>query len=216
MAKKREKLMSNYFNDEIRGKIAQAIAQIESQSHVEVVVIIKSRVHGYAEYPLATGSALAFIALTYFRFSNDFYADWVVYTGTVFCFILGALLVGGIPALLRFEVGQNRLRKSAEIMARASFQKGGIHHTMDKTGVLIFLAVWEKQIIILPDRGVESAIPPGEWERIRQDFQGVFEANNPAHHFVTKLESLSVAFSRYIPQVENDMNELPDHLEIDL
>ena len=43
--------MSNYFNDEIRGKIAQAIAQIESQSHAEVVVIIKSRVHGYAEYP---------------------------------------------------------------------------------------------------------------------------------------------------------------------
>ncbi len=208
--------MSNYFNDEIRGKIARLISQIESQSHVELVVSIKSRVHGYAEYPFFVGTVLAFIALTYFRFSTDFYADWMVYTGTVFSFILGAIMVGGIPVLHRLMVGQNRLRKFTEIMARASFQKGGIHHTVDKTGVLIFVAVWEKQIMILPDRGVESAIPPGEWEQIQQNFQEVFQSSNPASAFIAKLEGMSVVFSRYIPQVDSDINELPDNLEIDL
>jgi len=208
--------MSNYFKEETRSKIGRVISQIESQSHVELVVIIKSRVHGYSEFPLAIGSALAFVALTYFRFSHEFYDDWVVYIGIIFSFVMGAVLVGGIPMLLRLVVGQKRLEKSAEIMARACFQKGGIHHTRDKTGVLIFIAVWERQIVIIPDRGVESAIPPGEWKKIQQSFRGVFQANNPSHSLLEKLEGLQTLFSRYVPQVEGDINELPDNLEIDL
>ncbi len=208
--------MSNYFKEETRSKIGRVISQIESQSHVELVVIIKSRVHGYSEFPLAIGSALAFVALTYFRFSHEFYDDWVVYIGIVFSFVMGAVLVGGIPMLLRLVVGQKRLEKSAEIMARACFQKGGIHHTRDKTGVLIFIAVWERQIVIIPDQGVESAIPPGEWKKIQQGFRGVFQANNPGQSLLEKLEGLQTLFSRYIPQVEGDINELPDNLEIDL
>ncbi len=208
--------MSNYFKEETRSKIGRVISQIESQSHVELVVIIKSRVHGYSEFPLAIGSALAFVALTYFRFSHEFYDDWVVYIGIVFSFVMGAVLVGGIPMLLRLVVGQKRLEKSAEIMARACFQKGGIHHTRDKTGVLIFIAVWERQIVIIPDQGVESAIPLGEWKKIQQGFRGVFQANNPGHSLLEKLEGLQTLFSRYVPQVEGDINELPDNLEIDL
>ena len=208
--------MTNYFNDENRTKIGRVISRIESQSHAELVVIIKSRIQGYSEYPLVMGSVLAFVALTYFRFSPDFYDDWIIYAGTVLGFVLGAVLTGGIPGILRLLVGQKKLAKSAEIMARACFQKGGIHHTRDKTGVLIFIAIWEKQIVILPDRGVESAIPPGEWEKILKDFRGVFQAKNPANDLLAKLEGLLTVFSRYIPQVKDDINELPDNLEVDL
>ena len=208
--------MSNHFDDATRANLSRVIAQIEIQSHAELAVIIKSRIHGYAEYPLGVGAALAFVALTYFRFSYDFYADWVVYTGTVSCFVLGAVLTGGIPGILRLLVGRKRLEQTAEIMARACFQKGGIHHTRDNIGVLIFIAVWEKQIVILPDRGAEAAIPPGEWKKIQQDFRGVFRANNPAHELMAKLEGLLPVFSHYIPQVEGDINELPDNLEVDL
>lgn len=208
--------MSNYFNDDVRLNIGRVISEIESQSHVELVVLIKSRVHGYAEYPLAIGASLAFVALSYFRFSNDFYEDWVVYAGTILSFVLGAVLCGGIPSLLRLMVGKKRLEKSVEIMARACFQKGGIHHTQDKTGVLIFIAVWERQIVIIPDRGVQLAIPHQKWKHIEQDFKRVFQSRNPAKELIAKLEGMLTVFSQYIPQVEGDINELPDNLEIDL
>jgi putative membrane protein len=208
--------MTNHFNDENRTKIGRVIHRIECQSHAELVVIIKSRLHGYSEYPLAIGMALSYLALSYFRFSPDVYDDWIIYAGTVFCFVLGAVLTGGIPGILRLLVGRKKLQKSAEIMARACFQKGGIHHTRDKTGVLIFIAIWEQQIVILPDRGVESAIPPKEWEKILKDFRGVFQAKNPSNDLLAKLEGLLAVFSRYIPQVKDDINELPDNLEVEL
>ena len=208
--------MAHYFNDELRANIGNIISQIEGQSHAELVVITKARIQGYSEYPLAIASALAFTALSYFRFSTEYYDDWVIYAGTVLSFVLGAVLTGGIPAILRLLVGRKRLEKSAEIMARACFQKGGIHHTRDKTGVLIFIAVWEKQIVILPDRGVESAIPHSEWQKIRLAFAGVFRAKHPAANFVEQLQGLLGVFSQYVPHVEDDINELPDNLEVDL
>jgi len=208
--------MAINFNNAIHTKIGKIISQIESQSHVELVVLVKPRIQGYSEYPLAVGVSLAFITLSYFRFSPEFYEDWVIYAGTVLSFVLGAIITGGIPSVLRLLIGRKRLEKSAEIMARACFQKGGIHHTRDKTGVLIFIAFWEQQIVILPDRGVESAIPPSEWEIIQQDFRRVFRATNTGTAFVAKLEAMQTVFSQYIPPVDGDINELPDNLQVDL
>ncbi len=208
--------MLKNLNDTFRADVGRVIARIESQSHAEVVLIVKEHTNSYAQYPLGVGIALAFLALTYFRFAPDFFDEWIIYAGTVTAFVLGAVSTGGIPGLLRLLVGKKHLEKSTEIMARAYFQKGGIHHTRDKTGVLIFIAVLERQVAVIADRGVESAIPPGEWEKIRQDFNTIFQAKNPARELLAKLESLQSVFSRHIPQVGDDTNELPDNLEIDL
>jgi len=208
--------MSTFFSDAFRANLRRAIARIEQRSHAELVVTLKSRIDSYSEYPLGIGSLLAFLVLSYFRFTQEYYEDWIVYAGTVAGFVAGALLTGGIPALLRLLIGRKRLDKSAEIMARAYFQKGGIHHTRDKTGILILVALWEKRVVIIFDRGVESAIPPTEMEIIQNRFGHVFSAKNPADELIAQLESLELTFSRYIPQVEGDVNELPDNLEIDL
>ena len=208
--------MFNYKNPSFRASIGQAIAKIESQSHVEMVLVIQPQTNTYTQYPLAIGSALAFIALSYFRFAPEVFDEWMIYAGTIVAFVLGAVLTGGIPALLRRAVGRRHLEKSTEILARAYFQKGGIQHTRDKTGVLVFIAVLENQVAIIPDRGVEGAIPPQEWQNIRREFNSIFSARNPADALLARLEWLQTLFSQYIPQVEDDTNELPDNLEIDL
>lgn len=208
--------MPKPFDSFHREAIGSAIAYIENHSHAEAVVVVKPRVQAYAEYPLAAGVTLAFVALTYFRFSPEFFDDWMVYAGTVAGFVIGVVLTVGIPPLHRWLIGKQRRAKAAEILARACFQKGGIHHTRDKTGLLIFIAVWERQIVILPDRGVELAVPPKEWERIQQGFKGFFQARHPAEEFIRQMENLSAVLSQYVPQVEDDVNELPDRMDIDL
>jgi len=122
-------------NPAFRAAVGQAIARIESQSHVELVLVVKPKTQSYAEYPLAIGAALALLALSYFRFAPEAFEDWIVYAGTIGAFTLGAGLTFGIPGLLRLAAGRKRLEKSTEIMARACFQKGGIHHTRDEYGV---------------------------------------------------------------------------------
>jgi len=208
--------MLKQFDDTFRAEIGRAIARLETHSHSEWVVLVKERADSYAQYPLGVGSASAFLALTYVRFATDFFDEWIIYAGTITAFVLGAALTAGLPGLLRVAVGRKRLARSTEIMARACFQKGGLHHTRDKTGVLIFVALLERQVAIIPDRGVESAIPPGEWLKIRLGFSRIFQAKNPAAELLIQLESLQPIISNYIPQVDDDSNELPDTLDIDL
>lgn len=197
-------------------RIGQAISRIESQSRSELVVMVKQRAGVYSEYPLAAGTILAFLSLTYFRFAPSYFDEWLIYAGTLSAFILGAVGVGASPALTRLAAGRKRTEKSVEIMARACFQKGGMHHTASKTGVLIFVALLERRVLLIPDRGVESAIPPVEWVEAQEAFDEIFRSKNPEDALIGKLDELGMLFSRYLPPSGVNLNELPDNMEVDL
>lgn len=209
-------MMLKQFDKTFRADIGRAIARIEDQSHAEVVLIVRERAGAYAQYPLGIGVVWAFLTLSYFRFAPELFDEWLIYAGTVSAFVLSAATVAGIPVVLRLVAGKENMSKATDILARACFQKGGIHHTRDKTGVLILVALLERQVVVIPDRGVELAVPPGEWDRLRQGFNAIFQAKNPPAALLAQLAELETVFGRHIPQVGDDANELPDNLDIDL
>lgn len=197
-------------------KIGRLIAAVEATTAAELVVVWRSSSGAYAECPLAVGSAMAFLALSYFRFSPMDFDDWMIYAGTILAFVLGSLATAAFPPLLRVVAGRRRMAKSSEIMARACFQKGGLHLTRDRTGVLLFVSNLEQQVWILADRGVETAIPQAEWARTSKALASLFRHDTPQEALLAQLSDLGELFARYLPKVEDDINELPDHLEIDL
>ncbi len=71
-------------------------------------------------------------------------------------------------------------------------------------------------VYILPDRGAENAIPAEEWQNMNEDFQKIFKADNVADKLIVTLNKWQPVFAKYIPPVENDINELPDDMDIDL
>lgn len=74
----------------------------------------------------------------------------------------------------------------------------------------------EKCVYLLPDRGVEIAIPTEDWELLRRDFQGVFANKHPHEALLAELDKSRALFSRYLPAQAHDINELPNILDIDL
>ena len=47
-------------------------------------------------------------------------------------------------------------------------------------------------------------------------FQTIFEKDNPAKAVIEELQACKPLFNKYIPPIEDDINELPDDLEINL
>jgi len=80
----------------------------------------------------------------------------------------------------------------------------------------VFIALLERQAVVIADRGAEWAVPPGEWAKIHAELNGIFRAKKPADALLAALETLQTVFSEYVHQVGDDTNELPDNLEIDL
>lgn len=206
----------DFSDQEFKTRLWDAIATIEGESGVEVVVIIKPASADYNDAALMGGAILSFVVFSFFVFAPIVFGDYLIYTGTPVAFALGVLLVSYVPSLKRLLSGTARRRRQVEIMARALFQKGGLHRTQDGVGVLVYVSELEQQVYLLADHGVMEAFPVEEWEALEASFRGVLRASDPPAVLLDTLAASGPVFARYIPVEPDDVNEIPDDLEVSL
>ncbi len=204
------------FDEKFKTKLYQTIEDIENNSLVEVVAMIKANSGNYRDVSFFTGAVVLFLAYTYFMFAPTIFDVYLIYFMTIIAFVIGFALVEFIPPIKKVLSGKKRKEKNVEVYSRAIFQKGGMRHTKEKIGVLIYVSLFEKKIKIVADRGAKTMVPAEEWDKIKTDFQEVFNASDFQTAFLEKLKNCQTIFSKYIPPVEDDINELPDDLDIDL
>ncbi|MCF6241160.1 MAG: hypothetical protein L3J74_07435 [Bacteroidales bacterium] len=204
------------FDEDFRTKLYDAIKKIEDNSLTEIVVIIKPSSGKYRDIPVWSGAIIAGLLYTFFMFSHIEFDVYLIYAFTILSFFVVWSLVSATNFIQKLFVKKSRKQKNVEIRARAIFQKGGIRFTQERIGVLFYVSLLEKIVFILPDRGAEHSIPDEEWKNMRSDFQTIFKADDIAAELLQKLDNWQPVFAKYIPPVENDINELPDDLEVNL
>ena len=204
------------FDTKFKKDLYQTIEDIESNSLVELVVMIKAQSGEYRDVSFYAGILTLFITYTYLMFAPAVFEVYSIYFMTVSAFVIGYSVVEFIPYVKRLLVSKKRQNKQVEIYGRAIFQKGGIRHTKEKVGVLIYVSFFEQKVYILADRGAETAVPAEEWNKINTDFQNIFKKSDFDTELISNLKNCDSIFSKYIPSQEDDVNELPNDLDIDL
>jgi putative membrane protein len=207
--------MKKFALPEFQTQLGKLIAELERASQIEVVIMIKKQSANYEDLPWCLGGLLSLLSLAILYFSDTDIEGHIVLLTTFDTFGLGVLL-GFIPLIRRLLITKKRKQRNVEIMARALFQKGGLHHTSAKTGTLVYVSVLEQQVYIVADRGAEMAIPAAEWQQINNDLAEVFKDKNPSQALLTELAKCKNIFHRYIPALENKVNELPNDLQVEL
>ncbi len=204
------------FNEDFRTKLYDTIKEIENNSLVEIVVIIKPQSGSYKDVALWAGVSFSFLLYTFFMFSPVSFDVFLIYAFTVLGFLIAYGLFSAIPELESKFIKLKRKEKNVEIAARAIFQKAGIRFTNERIGTLIYCSLFEKQVYVLPDRGAKNAVPAQDWIKIEAGFQSVFDHQNLAEALLAQLVNCKPIFSQFLPPVENDINELPDNMDIEL
>jgi putative membrane protein len=208
--------MKKFTDSDFQTQLSKLIEELEQATQIEVVVIIKQNSGNYEDVPLGLGAILSMLTFSYFFLVDTGFEEYVVYFATLAAFAFGALLGMVLPFMQRLLAGKKRLLRSVEVMARALFQKGGLHHTSAKTGTLIYFSILEKKVYIVADRAAEMAIPEQEWQKIQIGLESMFKAKNSPEALLTELTKCKDIFHRYIPALENNINELPNDLKVDL
>jgi putative membrane protein len=204
------------FNENFRTRLYTTIKEIEDSSLVEIVVLIKPQSGTYRDIALWAGVIFSFLLYTFFMFSPISFDVFLIYAFVVLGFLAVFGLFSAAPALESKFIKQKRKDRNLEIAARAIFQKAGIRFTKEKIGTLIYCSLFEKKVFVLPDRGAKNAVPAQEWTRIETGFQSIFDAANLPEALLEQLANCKSIFSRYLPPVENDINELPDNMDLEL
>jgi putative membrane protein len=208
--------MKKFTHPDFQTQLGKMIAELEQASQIEVVVLIKPRSGNYDDVPMALAANLSLLTFSILFFIETGIEDYLIYFATLATFALGLFIGLVLPVVQGLLVKKNRKQRNVEIMARALFQKGGLHHTRAAIGTLIYISVLEKMVYIVADRGAQMAIPEQEWQKIISDLNSIFNTKNPADALLTELEKCKETFKNYIPALENNVNELPNNLSIEL
>lgn len=203
------------FNENFKSKLYKTIEDIENNSLVEVVSIIKSKSGNYRDISLWIASIAMFLTASWLMFSKVEVNVYYIYLITIVSFVIFYLLAELIKPLKHIFVNKKRMKRNVEIHGRAIFQKGGIRFTNAGIGVLFYMSLFEKQVFIIPDRGALTAVPDEEWQKIKSDFQNIYKEKDIPEAFIRELKKCKEIFAKYILPVENDINELPDDLEVE-
>jgi putative membrane protein len=196
-----------------RAQLAEAVGEVEAGSSVELVVLVAPRSGLYPEVGAQLGLTLLVAVLTFLVFHDAEYGDYLLYLAPLAACAIGFALPVLLPSLRRLASRRARAR-NVELVARASFQKAGLSATRDATALLVYASVLEREVYLVPDRGVIAAVPAAWFLETERHFRTALCASDPAVALLGATRALAPELARYLPKRLDDMNELPNAIDL--
>ncbi len=122
---------------------------------------------------------------------------------------------GEIKLSLKEKRKFSEKKKSLFELAAADFHRYKMEQTRDKTGVLIFLLLSEKQFFIYADEGIHQKVAENTWEKVRDLMKAEFERGKFTDGIILGIREIAKILSEHFPIKEDDTNELSNAVEID-
>jgi len=103
---------------------------------------------------------------------------------------------------------------TGDVLDQASFifKKLKMHETEQRNGVLFYLAIRNRKFAIIGDAGINSKVPEGFWDLIKETMAGHFRNNRFTEGLVEGIKLAGEKLIEYFPYLQNDTNELPDEI----
>ena len=195
--------------------VRAAVTRAEQASGAEIVPVV---VDASAAYEFATwrGATLGALSGTLVALVVAWLLpEWGGPSPTLLAVpALGALagaLAARVPALRRALVGRARLDARVESATFEAFVRHEVFRTRDRTGLLIYVSLFEHEVRILADEGIHPCVPPEEWQSLARLVAREMRDQPPGHALLTAVERAGGLVSARGPRrATDDANELPD------
>lgn len=209
------------FSQDDRQAIREATARAEARSTGEVVCQVVERCDDYAEVvreAALCGAVSAALAAAVLYFAGSFWGQhlaWWIALPPACGAVLGWALARYVPSLQRRLIDPETLDRRLAHRAATAFVEEEIFATEKRTGVLIFLALFERRVLILADKGLEGLVPDAAWETIAERLAQGLRDPRPAQALITAIDTCGELMAAHGgEQVARDVNELDDELRM--
>ncbi len=191
-------------------QVADAVTRAEQRTDAEIVTVLAPRADDYSYIPLLWASLIALVvpALVHFLIGGlQIYGllmlQWACFVFLSLIFRLPAITTRLIPPRIRHWRASN--------LARRQFLEQKLHHTQDRTGVLIFVSEAERYVEILVDEGISRHLDNSDWGTIVSDFTRRVALGHTAEGFINCIDACAELLERHVPKT-HPRNQLPNRL----
>ncbi len=199
--------------------IRAAVAEAEQKTSGEIVPYF---VEESDEYPSALWKGTALGALTgpllaeaiYFLggFWGRLMPLWIALPAAAGG-ALGFLLAAYVPAVKRWMAGDGLLDLRTRQRAEMAFLEEEVFHTRDRTGILLFLSVFEHRVVVIGDSGINRQVEQGQWDGVVQTVVAGIRAGKPGEALVSGIRQCGELLQRHGVAIQpDDFDELSNEL----
>jgi putative membrane protein len=192
-------------------RTSAAIVAIEARTAVEVVVAVRRRAARHVVTSLGLGAACGLVSFVVMWFSPQIYDVWTMPIDIAVTVLLGAGMCAAVAPLRRVLTPTRFLTESAERAARETFAALGIGNTRGRTGLLVYVALFERAVVLVPDVGIPEAVGGEALAGIRAALLASVERRD-LDGFLATLARLGPVCAQALPRQAGDENELCDHV----
>jgi putative membrane protein len=200
--------------------IQAAVRRAEERTAAEIVPVGVAK---SARYEVATwrgGTIAALLAFVGGVLLLQFYeggslgrpsAAWIVVGSALTVGVIGALATMFVDPLRRLFVGEALLTESVRRRALQFFVQEEVFETRDRTGILLFVSLFERQIEVVGDTGIHERVRSDDWDEVAARVREGLRTGRLTDGLVEAIEMGGRLLERRGVNVRpNDENELSD------
>ncbi|MCQ8184138.1 TPM domain-containing protein [Parvularcula maris] len=200
--------MVEVFTDEERAELEAAVAAAEARTSAEIVVMVVRSATDYRTAEIMA-AAIASLALPAALLPFTAIPAFVIWIAQLALFVGLALLLPAMSAG-RFLVGRSRVAEDVAARARAEFFAHGLRRTEKRAAVLIFVALAEHVVEILPDDAAAEAVSAEDWGKVAGDLAAAIKSGKLVDGLKAASDQTADLLSGTMPAGEDKRDELPN------
>jgi len=213
--------MKEMFPESSQKRIQEAVKEAESRTSGEIVPFVVNRSDEYAEAEWRCGAFFAILALLVLSILRTVIWLWIPidFTVTVLSILLsgllGYLITRMSPWAKRLFAGTRLMERRVAQRAAGAFISEEVFNTRHRTGILIFLSLFERRVMVLGDTGINKKVQHEDWESITQRIAGGIISGNPVEGLSEGIRmSGELLHKHHVDRGNDDTDELPDSLRM--
>lgn len=203
-------------------RIKAAVHQAESKISGEIVPVFveKSGFYSIASYRAAvvTGALVFLLVILADRYmpALAIYDPLLIFLSVIMFGLLGAMVCNYLDFVKKIFIPQPHLDRSTRQRAETAFLQEEVFNTRHRTGIMIFISFFEREVMVIADRGISKVVEQKEWDKI---VQGIIQ-NIRMGKVVDGIEAAilrcgEILLEKGFLKTADDVNELKDDLRIE-
>ncbi len=200
----------NFFSASEKEQIRQAVTSAELATSGEIATMVVDHSDRYHEAEILGGGLVAGLVALIITVVVHHVTVWSYIPLVFLLFYPARLLFVRFPHLKRPFINKKRMMHAVRERAVRAFFEKRLYKTREENGVLIFIAILERKVWILGDRGIDRVIPHETWQGYAGEISMGIREGRACAALCTVIGKCGKLLAETFPRKEDDLNELPD------
>ncbi len=211
-------IVKQTLNNDERIRLDRRIADAEKRTGAQIVLAVIERSDTYSELPwkaFALGASLAGLSVSVLDLLRPGWTSGIAALIAVVLLLAAgaasALLCVYVPRFARLFLDAHRAEVEVRQYAESFFLSREVFATRRRTGVLLLVSLFERQVVVLPDTGLGQRLSQEALQRIITRMTIALASGQVARALEDGLSSLEEVLTVTAPG-ESGENELADEI----